>query len=46
MSDYNAIKKLHEIVKAEQEDHYTETINSRELTPLSLGSLFDFRHYI
>lgn len=29
MSGYNAIKKLHETVKAEQEDHYTETINNK-----------------
>ena len=29
MSDYNAIKKLHEAVKEEQVDHYIETINNK-----------------
>ena len=29
MSDYNAIKKLHEAVNAEQADHYIETINNK-----------------
>lgn len=29
MSDYNAIKKLHEAVKEEPADHYIETINNK-----------------